>query len=177
MSNMSILDPLQQMPATQAKQAFGEMLHRVREKKVIAITSHGRIQAFVSSPEMWAEREARIKSENDIMERKLARAQQSQVELDRLQRHANLAVTLLTTSPEKQALLINEAKARVARWRANSLCSEDYIVRWNDLLALPVKELAKEIVGDCAGWGKALRQNTPFSLKTSEVKASYAVKA
>lgn len=159
------MNNLTQIPATQAKQAFGEMLDRLRTSKAVAITSHGRIKALISTPEMWDEREAQFERETDLVQRKLARAQQSELELDRLQRHANLAVELLVSSVDQQAMIINEAKKRVARWRSKALCSEDYISRWDQLLSLPVQELAKEMVGDCSGWGRALRQNTPFSLK------------
>lgn len=165
MSIMSIADHLPQIPATQAKQAFGEMLDRLRTSKAVAITSHGRVKAIVSTQEMWDEREQQFEHDTDLMERKLARAQQSRVELDRLQRHAQLAIDLLSSSADQRALILAAAKARVARWRAQVLCSEDYIGRWDRLLSLPVKELAKEMIGDCDGWGNALRQNTPFSMK------------
>lgn len=163
MSNMSIADHLPQIPATQAKQAFGEMLDRLRTSKAVAITSHGRVKAIVSTQEMWDERERQYAQDAELMERKLARAQQSGVELDRLQRHAKLAVDLLASSADQQRLILTEAKARVARWRVQTSCSEDYISRWDRLLSLPVQELAKEMVSDCDGWGNALRQNTPFS--------------
>lgn len=165
MPNMSIANDLPQIPATQAKQAFGEMLDRLRTSQAVAITSHGRIKAIVSTQEMWTEREQQFAQATDLMERKLARAQQSQVELERLQRHTHLAVDLLASSAAQRALIVNDAKARVARWKAHGLCSKDYTDRWERLLALPVRELAKEMIGDCDGWGNALRQNTPFLLK------------
>lgn len=102
---------------------------------------------------------------SNIENRRLARQQQEQTEAERFRRHADLASVLLTSTPEHQLLLISEAKARVTRWRERRLCSEDYITRWEAILALPVEQMAQEIVGDCSGWGRALRQNTPFSLK------------
>ncbi|WP_171019847.1 type II toxin-antitoxin system Phd/YefM family antitoxin [Hydrogenophaga sp. 2FB] len=171
---MSILNDLPQIPATQAKQAFGEMLDRLRTSNAVAITSHGRVKALVSTPEMWSERESQFARDTDLLERKLARAQQSRVELDRLQRHAHLAVDLLSSSADQQALIVSEAKARVARWRGHALCSDDYIDRWNQLLSLPVHELAKEMIGDCGGWGNALRQNTPFSMKKKTTDVAQA---
>lgn len=101
----------------------------------------------------------------DLEQRRLARDQQEQVEVDRLRRHADLAAVLLTLDPDTREAIIGEAKASVVRWRANSLCSEDYISRWEAILALPVEQLAEAIVSDCRGWGRALRQNTPFTLK------------
>lgn len=171
---MSNANELPQIPATQAKQAFGEMLDRLRTSKAMAITSHGRIKAVVSTQEMWAEREEQFAHATDLMERKLARAQQAQVELERLQRHAHLAVDMLASSAAQRALIVNDAKARVARWKAHGLCSKDYIDRWELLLSLPVRELAKEMIGDCDGWGNALRQNTPFSLKKKAANGAQA---
>ncbi|WP_137917104.1 hypothetical protein [Hydrogenophaga sp. 2FB] len=100
----------------------------------------------------------------DLEHRKLAREQQVQVEADRLRRHADLAAALLSASPDVRDAVIGEAKARVNRWREKLLCSEDFITRWDVILALPVERLAEEIVSDCDGWGRALRQNTPFTL-------------
>ena len=100
-----------------------------------------------------------------LAERQVARANQELVEFERLQRHAELAVQLLCLDSDQQMALINKAKARVQRWRANDLCSEDYISRWEAMLAKPVAILAKEMVSDCDGWGRALRQNTPFTLR------------
>ena len=37
-----------------------------------------------------------------------------------------------------------------------------------------VKPLAKAMLGDCDGWGPALRQNTPFSLKPESADARKA---
>lgn len=162
---LDFLATLRQIPATKAKQSFGEMLDSVRTHHALAITSHGRCKALISTPEMWSERATRFAQDIDVMERKLARAQQAQVELERLQRHARLAIDLLTSSADQQAAVIDKARARVARWRAHALCSEDYIERWDHLLSLPIDVLSKELVGDCAGWGNALRQNTPFSFK------------
>lgn len=101
----------------------------------------------------------------DLEQRRLAREQQEQVEVDRLRRHADLAAVLLTLDPDAREAILGEAKARVVRWRESQLCSEDYITRWEAILALPLEQLVNEIVGDCAGWGRALRQNTPFTLK------------
>jgi len=162
---LDFLATLQQIPATKAKQSFGEMLDRVRTHHALAITSHGRCKALISTPEMWSERETRYAQDIDVMERKLARAQQAQVELERLQRHARLAIDLLTSSEDQRVAVLGRAQARVARWKALALCSEDYIERWDHLLSLPIDVLAKEMVGDCAGWGNALRQNTPFSFR------------
>jgi len=174
---MDNLDNIPQIPATQAKQAFGEMLDRLRFGQPLAITSHGRIKALIATPEMWASRAdeaASAAEELESTQRKLARAAQSQVEFDRYQRHARLAVELLSSAPDRQAAMVEEARARVQRWKASGLSSEDYVDRWARLLALPVQELAKEMIGDNEGWGQALRQNTPFSLKPSSHDAGQA---
>lgn len=165
MSIMVILDNLPQIPATKAKQAFGEMLDRLRAGAPLAITSHGRIKALLSTPESWRAMELESSRGVELAERQVARADQERVEFERLQRHAALAVELLSSDPEQQKALIDKARARVQRWRANDLCSEDYIGRWEAMLAKPVPILAKEMVSDCDGWGRSLRQNTPFTLK------------
>ncbi len=50
----------------------------------------------------------------------------------------------------------------VARWRAEGLCSDDYIRRWSDILQLPVRQMAQAMGSDLDGWGQALRQNSPW---------------
>lgn len=177
MSIMDNLDQFPKIPATHAKQAFGDMLDRLRSGQPLAITSHGRIKALIATPETWsfnADRANSAAEERDRAERKLARALQGQVEHDRLQRHARLAVDLLSSAPDRQMAIVNEAKARVRRWKANGVSSDDYIDRWEHLLSLPAHELAKAMVGDCEGWGPALRQNTPFSLKPERHDAEQA---
>ncbi|MDP3250332.1 MAG: type II toxin-antitoxin system prevent-host-death family antitoxin [Hydrogenophaga sp.] len=174
---MDKLDELPQIPATHAKQAFGEMLDRLRSGQPLAITSHGRIKALIATPEMWSTTSEKVASaveELDRVERKLARALQGQVEHDRFQRHARLAVELLGSAPDRQAEIVNAAKARVQRWKANGVSSDDYIDRWAQLLSLPVQQLARAMVGDCDGWGPALRQNTPFSLRPESTDAGQA---
>lgn len=167
MSKMDKLDDCPRISATQAKQAFGEMLDRLREEPTLAITSHGRIKALISTPQAWsAQRGADTSAREaiDAMERKLARARQSALEAERLQRHAELAIDLLNAAPERQQALIGQARDMVRKWRDDHLVSADYIERWERLLDLPVGQMARELVGDCDGWGRALRQNTPFVL-------------
>jgi len=167
MDKLDALTELPQIPATQAKQAFGEMLDRLRVEPALAITSHGRIKALVATPEIWsthAKSLAEAHQAVDLLEKKLARARQVDVEAQRLQRHAALAVELLSASRSRQEMLIAQARAMVAKWRDERLVSEDYIQKWEQLLSLPVKQLASEMVGDAEGWGRALRQNSPFVL-------------
>ena len=51
----------------------------------------------------------------------------------------------------------------VARWEQQGLCSADYIQRWRKWLAWPVPRLVRAMCSDAAGWGNAMRQNSPFS--------------
>ncbi len=149
---------MRRFTATQAKQSFGDLLRAVQEGPV-AIERHHQVQAIIASPDRFAQA--------DVVEarraaRRLARAQQDLVERDRLIKHQQLAIDLLTRpAPERQAL-IRRARAVVEQWRARGLCSADYIDRWSQLLALPPRELAQAITGDAEGWGTALRQNSPF---------------
>lgn len=164
---MNKLDSLPQVPATQAKQAFGEMLDRLRSEPALAITSHGRIKALMAAPEVWDSNSKSLDEAHravDQMKRQLARAKQAELESQRLQRHAQLAVELLSAPRSRQDALIAQARAMLKKWKDERLVSEDYIGKWEQLLGLPVKQLASAIVGDADGWGRALRQNTPFVL-------------
>ncbi|MCY1539625.1 hypothetical protein D9M68_752210 [compost metagenome] len=97
-----------------------------------------------------------------MAERRLARLQQAGIEKDRLIRHHRIALDLLTVEPAQREGLIQRARDTVDRWRREQLSSRDYVDRWAALLALPVQELAKEMVADADGWGTALRQNSPW---------------
>jgi len=170
MDILSIMDKLHHLPdipATQAKQAFGEMLDRLRAEAAIAITSHKRVKAVLTTPEHWATLIASAQAPSADAERFQARLAQEHVEFERLQKHSLLAIKLLSSTPEERDALLASAQARVHRWRAKQLCSDDIIEMWESLLQLPHEELAREMVGDCAGWGRVLRQNTPFSLGPS----------
>lgn len=94
-----------------------------------------------------------------------ARAEQQLVEVSRLNRHKEVASRLLAGDEDTLRSLLGSARARVRAWRENEVCSLDYIERWEALLELPIERLAAEMVGDCNGWGRALRQCSPFAGK------------
>lgn len=100
--------------------------------------------------------------EQQLAERRAARADQALLEKDRLIRHQRQAIELLLMSPEQCEDLIVQARLQVDRWRRERLCSADYIERWEQLLALPVTELARAMGSDTLEWGNALRQNSPW---------------
>jgi antitoxin (DNA-binding transcriptional repressor) of toxin-antitoxin stability system len=142
------------VPASFVKQNFGEVLARAAHQPV-GIERHGKLVAAVVPPQ-WLQRS------DALDERRAARAAQERVELLRLMRHQNLAIELLTAPATQQRKAIAAASAEVQRWQRLGLCSSDYIERWSQWLALPVKELARLMCGDAGGWGAAMRQNSPF---------------
>lgn len=92
--------------------------------------------------------------------RKLARLQQELKLGEQRERHLRLAFAL---SEDEQAAAQKVAKARerVELWRQKKSCSQFYIDRWSQLLALPPRQLAREMhhLGD---WEAALFQNSPW---------------
>ena len=94
--------------------------------------------------------------------RRAARASHALAEKDRLIRHQRIAIDLLTLPAKERRVLIRNALAVVDRWRAERLCSPDYIEKWQSLLSLPVRELARAMTSEADGWGTALRQNSPW---------------
>ncbi|MBT9466050.1 type II toxin-antitoxin system Phd/YefM family antitoxin [Hydrogenophaga sp.] len=149
---------MQQFSSTQAKQNFGQLM-KASALAPVAIERHGKVQALVMSPDFH---EAARAAQDLMAERRLARLQQAGIEKDRLIRHHRIALDLLTVEPAQRAGLIQQARDTVDRWRREQLSSRDYVDRWAALLALPVQELAKEMVADADGWGTALRQNSPW---------------
>ena len=149
---------MQRMTATQAKQNFGELMDALARGPV-AIERHGRVRAVLCAPEAFA---ARAGSDGDLAERRSARTAQQLVEKDRLIRHQKLAVELLLMPARQQRKAIAKARAEVARWRHERLCSPDYADRWDALLDLPVRELARAMSDESLDWGRALRQNSPW---------------
>ncbi|HZR37936.1 MAG TPA: type II toxin-antitoxin system Phd/YefM family antitoxin [Nevskia sp.] len=142
---------MQTISATQAKQKFSEALGQA-ENQPVAIQRHGKIVAMMVPP---------VFVSNDQSERRLARMQQEKVESDRLIRHQRVAIRLLK-EPEQASKLVRDASQVVDRWERESLCSHHFIGRWRELLSLPVGSLAETMCGDLDGWGKALRQNSPW---------------
>lgn len=144
--------------SSQAKQSFGELL-KAAESGPVAVEKHRKVQVIVATPAHFAasQQGAELKAE-----RRLARLNQTLLERDRLMRHQKMAIDLLTMPPADQARSIARARAMVARWQADGLCSEDYIQRWASILNLPVDQMAQTMVSDADGWGTALRQNSPW---------------
>lgn len=151
--------PMHQISATEAKQTFGHLLEEAARGPV-AIEKHGKVKAIVASPEFFS---AASTQQAALAERKMVRLAQAMREQERLIKHQQVALTLATLPPAKGKALVSKAKAVVAKWQANDLCSRDYIERWQKLLSLPLPELAKATVSDLDGWGTALRQNSPWA--------------
>ena len=149
---------MQQISATEAKQTFGTLLDAATNAPV-AIERHGKIKAIVASPAFFATASAQ---QGQLVERKMARLAQAIREKERLIKHQQVAVNLLTLPPRQGKALVKKALDIVAQWQSDRLCSLDYIEKWQALLHLPLPELAKAMVSDPDGWGPALRQNSPW---------------
>lgn len=97
---------------------------------------------------------------DDLALRRHARAEQAVVVQRRLERHRAIAARLLS-DPVGAADLIGEAQAVVAHWRAERLCSDDYIDAWAAVLTKKPVQIAAAIVSNAEGWD-ALRQCSPW---------------
>jgi hypothetical protein len=146
---------MERFSSTYAKQCFGQIL-QASAAAPVAIEKHGKVQAIVASPELFA------RAQTDQDARRLARLSQAGVEKDRLIRHQRIALDLLTLPAGQIQALIDNARAVVNRWRQERLCSADYIERWTEILALPPQKMALRMVSDASGWGTSLRQNSPW---------------
>lgn len=149
---------MEQFSSTRAKQSFGELL-KAAALGPVAIERHGKVQAIVAAPGYFTGVSA---AQDEQAARRLARANQSVVEKDRLIRHQRIALDLVTLPADERDRMIEQALAVVQRWRQERLCSSDYIERWSALLKLPAVALAMAMVSDADGWGPALRQNSPW---------------
>lgn len=149
---------MKQITSSAAKQNFGELLEAAAQAPV-AIERHKKVRAIVCSPEAF---QLRTGQATQLADRRAARAAQALVEKDRLIRHQRLAIHLLLAPRAEQHALIERAREEVARWRRDHLCSADYSDRWDALLKLPVKELARAMASESLDWGTALRQNSPW---------------
>lgn len=146
------------MTSSHAKQNFGELLDALANGPV-AIERHKKVKAIVCSPDAFM---GRAGSGRVLDERQEARAAQMLVDKDRLIKHQQLAVDLLLMPEAESMQLIGCARDEVARWKRDRLCSSDYADRWEELLGLPVQDLARSLGSDLMGWGTALRQNSPW---------------
>ena len=146
---------MDKVSASAAKQNFGNVLERAAAAPV-AIERHGKVVAALV-PADWLARASLLD------ERRQARERQKQVEQNRLMAHQQIAIELLIDGSRRQQLL-KAARREVRRWSEQGLCSQDYIDRWSEWLALPAAALAKEMCSDADGWGTAMRQNSPFGV-------------
>lgn len=147
---------MDKVSASYVKQNFGEVLARAAHSP-LGVERHGKLVAGVVPPRWLAQEDA-------FDERRAARAAQHQVELKRLMAHQRLGIELLCANAAAQRACIHAARQEVDRWEAHELCSADYIARWRDWLALPVRQMVQRMCSDAAGWGRAMRQNSPFGI-------------
>jgi hypothetical protein len=145
---------MDKITASDAKQGFGNVLARAAIAPV-AIEKHGKIVAAMVPPE-WLERSQQWDG------RRQAREEQKKVEQNRLMAHQRVGIALLSRPEDERRRLLQAAKREVRRWQERSLCSQDYIDRWNQWLALPRAQLVERMCSDADGWGNAMRQNSPF---------------
>lgn len=145
--------------ASRVKQNFGEIL-ALAAFAPQGIERHGKLVAALVPPD-WLARQSSLDG------RRAARAAQQQIEKQRLMAHQALGITLLCATPAEQRFQLDAAAREVDRWQAGQLCSADYIVRWRQWLAMPLKQLVQRMCSDAAGWGNAMRQNSPFAVSSS----------
>lgn len=79
----------------------------------------------------------------------------------RLERHRAIAKNLLEGPDQVTLNLMSMARATVALWRAERICSLDYIEQWDAVLAKCPTELAAVITTVDPYWD-AMRQCSPF---------------
>jgi PHD/YefM family antitoxin component YafN of YafNO toxin-antitoxin module len=149
---------MEQISSSIAKQKFGHVV-KAAGSAPVAIEKHGQVVAYVISPARFNQAQS---GEPQASARQLARANQAIVEKDRLNRHHRIALDLVTMPAAKRDQLIQNARSMVNRWRNESLCSADYIQRWEQILNLNPVEMANVMVSDADGWGPSLRQNSPW---------------
>jgi len=143
---------MHRVSATDAKNQFAAMLS-LAANGAVQIEKHGKVVALMVPPD------SRF---NELDERRVALARQEAVESARLVHHQKIAIELLSVPPAQARRRIREALQVVGRWEAEGLCSEDFVLAWRKLLNLPIRELAQKMCGDLEGWGRALRQNSPW---------------
>ncbi len=146
---------MDKVTASAAKQNFGRVLERAATGPV-GIERHGKLVAALVPPQ-WLERAPQLD------ERQRARADQQRVEQARLMAHQRIGIALLAHK-DQQKQLLGAARREVQRWAAQRLCSQDYIDRWSEWLALSTPDLVERMCSDADGWGTAMRQNSPFGV-------------
>lgn len=123
MDKIANMDESKLFTATAAKQRFGELLERAAHGPV-GIVRHGRIVAYVVPPEGVAAPRSDVEA--------MLRARAVQVDKDDARRRDHVAFAAAVNAPDRA-----RARAIVARWDAQKLCSPVYIKAWRALLELP----------------------------------------
>lgn len=149
---MDNMDESPKFTATAAKQRFGELLERAAHGPV-GIVRHGRIVAYVVPPDRAAPPPASASAGIDAM----LRARAMQADKDEVRRRDHLAF-VKTLRPRDRVL----ARAAVARWEAEKLCSPAYIEAWRALLALPRAALRAKLEAR-DDFTRVLRANSPLT--------------
>lgn len=88
-----------------------------------------------------------------------AREEKLRADASRMEKHAHIAAML--RDPKLSALVVSEGLKQVEIWRAQKICSPDYIESWSCLLAHPL--LAADMLEDESTKAIQMRQNTPFA--------------
>lgn len=92
------------------------------------------------------------------MRQQQARQQQKLVNARRQQKLLPVARALI--DPAQAPDIVRLAMGQVQLWRANQICSLDYIDAWEDLLKQPIE--AARVLQDPSPYAAQLRQNSPF---------------
>ena len=92
--------------------------------------------------------------------RRMARLEQELRGREQRERHLRIAISLGDNKSDAAAK-VAKARQRVELWRRNQSCSPFYIERWSELLALPRRQMAKEM-SSLGEWEAAMFQNSPW---------------
>jgi hypothetical protein len=93
-----------------------------------------------------------------------ARAERLRLEARRLEKHVRIAAML--RDPERSPSIVKEGLKQIDLWKANELCSSDYIESLSYLLARPL--LAAKVLEEHSPRAAQLRRNTPFAALLGE---------
>lgn len=97
--------------------------------------------------------------DGDVLERRLARAQQREREERRYALHMRLAACLVLGN---SAQALQDARQAVARWAVGRSCSSAYITAWDGLLQGSQQEVGERLASLSLPKDASLLQNTPF---------------
>lgn len=89
------------------------------------------------------------------------KARQDQLNHEKKRKLAHERVAIMLKDKRNAPELVQYAISQVAKWRANGLCSLDYIEDWSRLLQQPNK--AAELLLEDSQRAMRLRQNSPFA--------------